>query len=106
MIKAIDRLTILYSGIIGGLESLRNPMSCSREIHKEVVWNHGYWSEPSNIRVFHILDSLPNGSLATKEENQLQSILLKHFEGAAFKVTLVSLLFFNSSNNLGSAATE
>lgn len=37
------------------------------------------------ISVFHILDSLPNNTLGKREASQLQKIILKHFEGAAFK---------------------
>lgn len=37
------------------------------------------------LRVFHILDSLPEDSLAVKEAKQLQIILLKHYQGATFK---------------------
>jgi hypothetical protein len=35
--------------------------------------------------VFHILDSLPNNSLGIKEGRQLQTIMLNHFGGEAFK---------------------
>jgi len=38
-----------------------------------------------SIRIFHILDSLPTGNLGRREATQLQNILLKHFEGAAFE---------------------
>lgn len=35
--------------------------------------------------VFHILDSLPPPGRGRRETSQLQKILLRHFEGAAFE---------------------
>jgi hypothetical protein len=42
------------------------------------------------LRVFHILDSLPNNSIGKREANQLQRILLNHFEGETFKEGRIS----------------
>lgn len=37
------------------------------------------------LRVFYILDSLPNDSLAMVEGKMLQNIMLQHFEGSVFE---------------------
>jgi hypothetical protein len=51
-----------------------------REIH---VLNIGVDTE--QLRTFHILDSLRNNSSGKKEEETLQKLLLKHFEGKSYE---------------------
>ena len=89
---------------------MKSRVSFLRAICKEVFLYHGILSKP--LRIFHILDSLPDNSTGVKETNQLQRIFLNHFEGAAFKrhhittniaqvIPLVSLPSVISSNHSG-----
>jgi hypothetical protein len=68
-------------------------------------------------RVLHILDSLRQNSLAAKEANQLQNILLKHFKGEKFKPGRIStnvpqvmaqfpFPFIDLSNNSGAPTIQ
>jgi len=46
-----------------------------------------------HVRVFHILDSLPNGFQGKREAERLQKILLKHFEDVSFEEDRITTNF-------------
>lgn len=53
--------------------------------------------------VLHILDSLPNKCIPTREVKQLQRILLKHFEGSEYErdriaTNLATVIFLFADN--------
>jgi hypothetical protein len=76
-------IIFLSLGIIGGLESWRILASLWKEKCEMDILNKGVDAE--QLRVFHILDSLRNNSSGEKEEETLQRIILKHFEGESYQ---------------------
>jgi hypothetical protein len=75
-------LIVLFSEIIGDLVLSRSLASLWRAIREEHTNDAGGHSE--YFSVFHILDSLRDNSWPATEGKQLQTILLKHFDGTAF----------------------
>lgn len=100
--------------IIGDLELLRSLDNLSREIREDLIRNPVF--DTKRLRKLHILDSLRTNSIPSKEAQQIQSILLKHFEGVAYEghlacnlaevIYFVFFLFFNSSSNSGASPME
>lgn len=75
-------MTVFFSVCIGDSELLRSRPSLWREIREKLILNAGHGTNCSSV--FHILDSLRDGSSVSKEGKLLQTILLKHFEGIPF----------------------
>jgi hypothetical protein len=112
-VSQIYWIIISSLGIIGGLELWRILGSLWKEKREMRILNIGVDTE--QLRTFHILDSLRNNSSGKKEEETLQKLLLKHFEGksyengrittniaeAIFIYLLIIFIFMNWSRSLG-----
>lgn len=112
-VSQIYWIIISSLGIIGGLELLRILGSLWKEKREMCILNIGFDTE--QLRTFHILDSLRNNTSGKKEEETLQKLLLKHFEGksyekgrittniaeAIFFYLFIIFIFINWSRSLG-----
>lgn len=108
-VSQIYWIIISFLGIIGGLESLRILGSLWKEKREMLILNIGVDTE--QLRTFHILDSLRNNSSGKKEEETLQTLLLKHFEGKSYEKGRITTniaeanFFFYSSFSFSSTET-